>query len=215
MVVLCVETTKFVTFQEINGPSISVLIFHLTIVIKVVLSLVPTKIWLVARIFLFTAIQPSVVPQWCKICDLFMSGERRGGARDDWWINVSCDTIDRLINLCLSSDKRSQHSQDCQFVSYLVQTEIHLPALLFFARQLNLTSTRVLGTWEMINACNHIFLRTGHPILSWVCGVSISRESGVGRDERLFTRWWINRLICNQEAWMKNAYKTCCLVMDL
>ena len=96
-----------------------------------------------------------------------MSGERRGGARDDWWINVSCDTIDRLIHLCLSSDKRSQHSQDCQFVSYsIVQTGIHLPTLLFCARQLNLTSTRVLGTWEMINACNHIFLRTAHPILS-------------------------------------------------
>ena len=44
-IVVRVETiSRFVTFQEINGSTISVLIFHLTIVIKAVLSLVTTKI---------------------------------------------------------------------------------------------------------------------------------------------------------------------------
>ena len=46
--------------------------------------------------FLFT----EMPKQWSvKYFDLFMSSERRGGARYDWWINVSCDTIDTSVSV--------------------------------------------------------------------------------------------------------------------
>ena len=49
--------------------------------------------------FLFTEIPPSAQQCSVKYFDLFMSSEKRGGARYDWWINVSCDTIDTSVSV--------------------------------------------------------------------------------------------------------------------